>query len=569
MTMMTLPPQDRTRYATLNTVNGRKVSGYAARFDVLSSPGTIGGGARELLERGCFAAALAAPGLDLRLYWGHDRNRILARQSAGNLRVWEDKIGLRFEATLPMTSMGDEALELVRAGIVKEMSFGFSMLGGRERKTTVNGETVYRVSKVGKLREISIVTEPAYPETSVENRGRAGQRSPAEVLRAARQRIRETEPRLRISERAVYGPDSPHSWFRDMIIDAALRVVPTGRKPTAFDPPAAYKDTPIVARDPGLSQLVSMYAGQLSGIQARLRQVAAECEYRAASDSTNFAGLVAPAFIVELFATAARAKGILPSVLRTEPLPDAGLVVKTGRFTTGATVTPQSAEGAAGSTTATATTNDDEPVAYLSGWQDISIQAFMRGGNGGLDVQLAKEYGAAMAALVDDQIISGSGGANALKGFRNVAGIGTQTYADASPTPGEFYVQLAAAYSSHSAAIGQPPDLLLIHPRRYGWMAFAVDGNGQPFELPPSIPVEIVQVPAIPTNVGAGTEDIAILLTREEVPYLPGQAWFRAWPQPVGQQGQVRVIIQQFAALLGGRRPRAITIISGSGLIAV
>jgi HK97 family phage prohead protease len=556
--------EERIRYAPIAAPAGRRISGYAARFNVKSKPGAVAGDGREVLEPGCFAAALAAPDADLRLYWSHDRTRPLARQSAGNLKVWEDREGLRFEATLPDTPLGDEALELVRTGIVREMSFGFSMKNGRERKSMEGGETVYRIYRVGSIREISLVAEPAYPETSAEARQRRP--SPIETFRAAR------AEQLRINQRAVYGEDSEHSFFVDKLVDDTIRANQAAsfgvRQPLPHETlgPTWRTDMGFPPARPNFDHLGGG-PSELAATRDRLRQARDEAEQRAASDTSNFAGLVAPAFIVDQFATAARAKGVLPATLLVEPFPENGIIASTARFTTGVSVDAQGSEGTAFSSTQAVSAKNDEQMATIGGFLDVSVQLLLRGGGGGkLDVQLAKEFGSAMGEKVDQQIVSGSGSGQQLRGLRNVSGVGTSPYTDATPTAAEFLVAVGKAYQDQTAAIGQPPDLLLLTPRRNMWLHTSVDTAGQPVQV--KLPLTIVEVPAIPTNLGAGTnEDVAILVTRSEVPYLPAPFQFSAFDQPVAHQGQARINCYQFAYLLGGRRPRAITIISGTGLI--
>jgi hypothetical protein len=80
------------------------------------------------------------------------------------LTLVEDERGLRVTATLPNTSYGRDAAELVRRGDVTAFSFGFSMPARGGDEWSADGTE--RVLKVVRLHEVSLVAFPAYPETA-------------------------------------------------------------------------------------------------------------------------------------------------------------------------------------------------------------------------------------------------------------------------------------------------------------------------------------------------------------------------------------------------------------------
>lgn len=140
------------------------VAGYAAIFGEAAD---IGGYFVEVVARGAFAGTLKVA--DVRAYFDHDRGRVLGRMSAGTLRLAEDDRGLRVEIDLPDTSDGVDVAKLIERGDVSGMSFGFSVLR-QEWDETVDPpkRTILEVD----LREVSIVSEPAYEGTSVALRSR-------------------------------------------------------------------------------------------------------------------------------------------------------------------------------------------------------------------------------------------------------------------------------------------------------------------------------------------------------------------------------------------------------------
>lgn len=135
------------------------VSGYAAIF---GEEADIGGWFTEVIARGAFTKTLLTA--DVRAYFAHDTGRVLGRISAGTLRLKEDDKGLAVEIDLPDTSDGRDVRTLIDRGDITGMSFGFLVLR-QEWDETIDPpkRTVLEIE----LREVSIVSEPAYDGTSV------------------------------------------------------------------------------------------------------------------------------------------------------------------------------------------------------------------------------------------------------------------------------------------------------------------------------------------------------------------------------------------------------------------
>jgi HK97 family phage prohead protease len=137
------------------------LSGYAALY---GRPSVNLGGFVETLAPGAFRSTVKRineGSHDLFLLTEHTQQNILARVSAGNLRVEEDSVGLRFTVELPDTQLGRDVRELVARKVLRGMSFSFAPVRDTwpERgKRIVHDLTAY---------EISIVSTPAYPQTSV------------------------------------------------------------------------------------------------------------------------------------------------------------------------------------------------------------------------------------------------------------------------------------------------------------------------------------------------------------------------------------------------------------------
>jgi HK97 family phage prohead protease len=127
-------------------------------------------------------------GVDLRALVNHNTERVLGRQSNKTLRVEVDAHGLLVEIDAPESEAG--VVESVRRGDVDGMSFGFRPFGPHgydvDRSTTPPTLTL----RDAIIREVSVVTFPAYPQTELAVRalGMTGSRSVAELLKAQTKR---------------------------------------------------------------------------------------------------------------------------------------------------------------------------------------------------------------------------------------------------------------------------------------------------------------------------------------------------------------------------------------------
>jgi HK97 family phage prohead protease len=140
--------------------DGRTLVGYAALFNSRSENL---GGFTEVIAPGAFGRSLKSRN-DVKLLWNHDTSAVLGSTRAGTLTLTEDDKGLKVEASLPNTSYGNDARELIRRKDVTGFSFGFSMpgKGGDEW----NAEGTERTLRSVRLHEVSLTPFPAYTATN-------------------------------------------------------------------------------------------------------------------------------------------------------------------------------------------------------------------------------------------------------------------------------------------------------------------------------------------------------------------------------------------------------------------
>ena len=126
-------------------VSTRIIEGYAATWDI----DQVG----DIIQEGAFKKTIdeGFTSKRIKMLWQHD-------QALGMpVEMFEDSRGLYVKGKVSRTQLGDEALELMRDGVVNTMSIGFSI---PKNKSGFNEEGTRIISEV-KLFEFSPVTFPA------------------------------------------------------------------------------------------------------------------------------------------------------------------------------------------------------------------------------------------------------------------------------------------------------------------------------------------------------------------------------------------------------------------------
>lgn len=152
-----------TGFQTREAEGGPIIEGY---FAVFNSDYEIWPGAIEQVAPGAFTSAL---GGDIRALADHDTRIVLGRTTAGTLELREDDRGLY--GSIKINPEDQEAMNLyhrVQRGDVTQCSFGFDIVA-EDYEHRPDGSDLWIIRDVV-LYEVSVVTFPAYAETSVQAR---------------------------------------------------------------------------------------------------------------------------------------------------------------------------------------------------------------------------------------------------------------------------------------------------------------------------------------------------------------------------------------------------------------
>jgi HK97 family phage prohead protease len=150
-----------------------RLSGYAAVFNDASVPLPF----KESIAPGAFRKTLSETP-DVRLLVNHE-GLPLARTKNGTLTLTEDDRGLYMDAVIADTQEGRDLYTLVQRGDMDQMSFAFRVV---RQKWSEDRSTRLLTELSLADGDVSVVTYPAYPTTSVEAR---------EALRNAIEAIKE------------------------------------------------------------------------------------------------------------------------------------------------------------------------------------------------------------------------------------------------------------------------------------------------------------------------------------------------------------------------------------------
>lgn len=297
---------------------------------------------------------------------------------------------------------------------------------------------------------------------------------------------------------------------------------------------------------------------------------------------------VPPAWLMGEYIELVRANRVTANLCRSMPLPPGTDTINIPKVSTGTAVAVQTADNAAVNETDLADTYVTASVKTIAGQQDLAMQLLDQSPIN-FDQIVFADLIADHAMKLDQQVLSGSNASGQVRGIRSITSVDTTAYTDGSPTVPELYPKLADSYNVISTTRYLPPEVILMHPRRWAWMLASLDSSNRPLVLPSMAqnPFAVqganaaegfvgttafgpVYVDAnIPTNIGAGTNEDVIILTRPSELYLwEGPIRSRVLTEVLSGNLTVRLQVYSYFTFLPDRRPESTSIISGTGLVS-
>lgn len=243
-------------------------------------------------------------------------------------------------------------------------------------------------------------------------------------------------------------------------------------------------------RDVMLSQRGMDDTGEcLDRLRRHATDVRTSADYRKpdtarALDTTDGNGgyFVPPAWLVDQYIKLIRAGRKYADLCTQQPLPKGTNVLQIPKVTAGTDVAAQNGEN----TAILQQDMDDDfitvTVRTVAGGEDVSLQ-LLEQSPVAFDEVVFQDLLAAHAAKMDRYVLAGTGTNGQIRGVHNTSGIGTVAISG-GVTIAKFYNALANAIQKvHTERIMEPTHIVM-HPRRWGWLTAALDGDDRPLVLP-------------------------------------------------------------------------------------
>ncbi len=365
---------------------------------------------------------------------------------------------------------------------------------------------------------------------------------------------------LQVKEPLVYAEEARRSFFQDLVRAQLLH-------------------------DPEATARLELHQRQMlveaPKDEKRLEQTAegAPIEYRTNPTSgVGFGGeFDVPLWLIDKFATSARAGRPFGDLLDPMVLPAGVTSIHTPRMTTGNTTSTQTDGGAVASQDVV-TTDASSNVVTIAGHGDVS-QQLLDLSPIGLDAAWYMDLSLAYNKNLESQLLYGTGangqltGINAVTGIGSISGAGTTTIAALWPLLGEI-----------GASVGNnrllPPEVFLMAIRRWFWIASSVDSSNRPIAspgnngahscdlemacccLPTFGPVQGLPVyldGAIPA--GTSADDVFAIRPSDMFLWESAPRYITA-QNPLAGTLQMRLSMHRYVAFIGSRYPSAIAKLS-------
>lgn len=330
-------------------------------------------------------------------------------------------------------------------------------------------------------------------------------------------------------------------------------------------------------------------ATRTAALRARgieVRTAADGIQSRALSTFSASAGSFAPpAWLVDEFASVARAASPLRELLPSIPLPPDCMSLVIPRFDAAAGIIPLGQENTVPTDEYTPTPSTDDlthGVATFAAVAPISQQLFDRSAI----AQVAqRDLAEAYAAALDQQLLAGTGLNGQMLGLLNVSGATTVTWTNGTPTPTGLAGQVGQLAATFANTRKRPPSFTIMRPARYFWAASQPDGStntpeqrtgtGLPAPVADWGPVgpvagqPVILDANIPTNLGAGTnQDVVLAVRAADMLLLEDEPRFTAQvgTSGGGQSLTVFLVAHVYAAAILDRYPSGVGVLTGTGL---
>lgn len=297
-----------------------------------------------------------------------------------------------------------------------------------------------------------------------------------------------------------------------------------------------------------------------------------------------------PAYLLAEWVRLARPGRVTADLFHKEDMPIGHSSVEIPRVATGTTTAEQSTQNTAVSQTDLTTNSLNAGVVTIAGKQVVSQQLLDQSGVP-FDRVVMEDLAADYARQLGAQALTGSGTGGQLKGYLTATSTNVVTWTQASPTASGFYGQLAKLQGQIAATRYAPADTIVMAPRRWAWLASYTDSSGRPLVVPTAggfnsmatpdggnasaghvgslLGLDVFVDPAIPTTLGAGTnQDVVLMFKRDDIWLWEGDLRADIQSAPYADSMGLLFRTWNYSALIPDRYPASLGQLQGTGLTA-
>jgi HK97 family phage major capsid protein len=292
---------------------------------------------------------------------------------------------------------------------------------------------------------------------------------------------------------------------------------------------------------------------------------------------------VPPAWLMNQYIELARPGRAFANLVQRQPLPGGTDSINIPKLLTGTSTAIQTADNAPVADVDLTDTFINAPVRTISGQQGVAIQLIDQSPIAFDDV-VFRDLVADHASQTDRQCLSGTGANGQVLGVRLTPNIGSVP-ASAVTTAGVYSAIANAIQTVHTTRF-LPPEVIVMHPRRWGWFLSLLDGQQRPLFLPAAnnpfnaagiltdvasqqvvgqmhgLPV--VTDPNLETNLGTGTnEDPIYVLRASDIVLWESGVRARVLPETKAANLTVLLQIYNYLAFSAARYPQSVVEITG------
>jgi HK97 family phage major capsid protein len=441
----------------------------------------------------------------------------------------------------------------------------------------------------GKLAEVTKVddeirkTEARIAEVE-EQEKRAGRA--AEIVGETRGGDRQTGGATVTREPMTYERGNGNSYFLDL---ARAQLQNNAEARARLDRHAAELRVELPKREARRDEAARREVRSIEGVKERHAESA--FEKRVNPNRTDGQGgyFVPPLWLVDEYIELPRFGRPFANAVRNFDLPSGTDSVNLPKVSTGTATGVQTSDGASVTSTDLTDTFVTAPVRTIAGQQDVAMQLLDQSPTS-FDQVVFTDLIADYNVQVDTQCISGSGSAGQVTGVLNASSINTVTYTDASVTLPEMWPSFAQAASLVAKNRKLPALATFMIPSIWYWITGQLDTSNRPFvQIEPGSGFNILALQTgvasegpvgrimglpvlmdgnIPTNLGAGTNESRLITARTSDIYLwEGSLRTRVLTEVLSGTLQVRFQVYNYVAFMPDRLPKAIAVVSGTGII--